>query len=102
MLACLQTLCRFFSNSSIQKTPNELKATVQLIFLAISIIRIPLLVYNGLVTRAVLIDAAWCIVPVAIGTLVGIRLAEYLPAEKFRAVAWIGFALMGGWLAMGS
>jgi len=83
-------------------TPKEIKATVQLIFLTISITRIPLLVYNGLVTEAVLVDTAWCLAPVALGTVVGIRLAEYLPAEKFRAVAWGGFGLMGAWLAMGS
>ena len=82
-------------------SPRQLKSTVQLLFIMTSLTRIPLIGSQGYFTREVLTDTAWCFLPLAVGAVAGVRLGDLLPPEKFRRIAWIGFLVMGAWLAVG-
>lgn len=82
-------------------SPDELKATIQLLFVLMNIVRIPLLYSKGLFTEQIIMSDAFAL-PLAVPvTWLGIKLARKVSTEKFRKTAWIAFGLMGLWLAIG-
>jgi len=77
------------------ETPDQLKATLQVVFTIWSLCRVPIAASQGMMTQQVLIESAIGLPAVFVGLAVGTRLARRISAERFRTVSWIAFAGMG-------
>lgn len=75
--------------------PDAVKATIQVLFLAMSLCRAPVAAAQGLMTQAIVRDALLSSALVVAGILLGIRLARRLPAVHFRRVAWTALGSLG-------
>ena len=77
------------------ESPDALRGTLQVLFLAISLFRAPIAAAQGLMEAPVWIHAAWGIPAVLAGQALGAALGRGVPAERFRGVAWIALGLLG-------
>ena len=77
------------------ESPDALKATLQILFLAMSLWRLPLAATQGLLDQAIWLNATAAVPAVIIGVASGIALARRVHPDRFRRVAWIGLGLLG-------
>lgn len=75
--------------------PDAVKATIQVLFLAMSACRAPVATAQGLMTRAIVHDALLAAAVVVGGILLGIRLSRRLHADHFRRVSWLALGALG-------
>ncbi len=75
--------------------PDALKATIQLLFLSISLIRLPVAAIQGQIDASVLRDAALATPVVIAGAWIGMWIARRVDPERFRRACWIGLAGLG-------
>jgi uncharacterized membrane protein YfcA len=78
--------------------PVELKATIQCIFLGISVSRAPIAAASGLMGGGVWRDALAALPLAFLGLWAGHRLSHRLSPERFRRTAWIGLGVLGALL----
>jgi uncharacterized membrane protein YfcA len=75
--------------------PDALKATVQLLFLSISVLRLPMAAAQGHFDAGVWSDAAVGVPAVIAGAWLGLRVARRVDAQRFRRACWLGLAALG-------
>jgi uncharacterized membrane protein YfcA len=78
--------------------PIALKATIQSIFLGISLSRAPIAAASGLMGGGVWRDALFALPIAFLGLWAGHRLSHRLSPERFRTTAWIGLGILGALL----
>ncbi len=84
------------------ENPLVLKATVQSLFLAMGLSRLPLAASRGLLSGSIWAEAALMIPAVVVGVAIGVALAERTHPDRFRRACWIGLGLLGiGLLTIG-
>jgi hypothetical protein len=76
-------------------TPEQLKATLQALFLVSTFARMAIASGQGVMTRDVLWDAALATPFAVAGQFVGNALSSRLSAERFRRTAWLGLLALG-------
>lgn len=82
------------------ENPEALKATVQALFTAMSLVRFPVASFQGLIDAAVLRDAALAVPLLLAGVWLGTRLARRVDPERFRQACWVAFAVLGAVLLL--
>ncbi len=75
--------------------PEALKATIQALFLTISLSRVPVAAAQGLMGPTVWRDAALGAPFVVAGLLLGIAVGRRVSPEHFRRAAWVGLLALG-------
>lgn len=75
--------------------PEAVKATIQVLFLSMSVLRAPIASAQGLMSGAIVRDALLAAVFVVAGILLGIRLARRLHPDHFRRVSWTVLGALG-------
>ncbi|MDH3685356.1 MAG: sulfite exporter TauE/SafE family protein [Myxococcales bacterium] len=75
--------------------PVALKATIQSIFLGISLSRAPIAAASGLMGGGVWRDAATALPLAFVGLWAGHQLSRRLSPERFRRAAWLALGLLG-------
>lgn len=76
-------------------SPEQLKATLQALFLCSTFARMALASAQGVMTHAVLLEAALATPFAVAGQFAGNALSARLSAERFRRVAWMGLLALG-------
>lgn len=76
-------------------SPEQLKATLQALFLCSTFARMALASAQGVMTQAVLLEAALATPFAVAGQYAGNALSARLSAERFRRVAWMGLLALG-------
>jgi uncharacterized membrane protein YfcA len=76
-------------------TPEQLKATLQALFLCATFARMALASAQGVMTHAVLWDAALATPFALAGQYAGNALSSRLSGERFRRLAWMGLLALG-------
>ncbi len=77
------------------ETPDQVRATIQALFLTISTSRALISASQDLFDRAILIDAVFSIPAMAIGLLAGFALSRRVGAERFRVASWVALGVLG-------
>ena len=77
------------------ETPDALRGTLQVLFLAISTSRALTSTAQGLFDRAILMDSLVGIPLMALGLWAGFRLSRRVSAERFRNVSWGALGVLG-------
>ena len=80
--------------------PVALKATIQSIFLGISLSRAPLAAASGLMGGGIWRDALTALPLAFLGLWAGHSLSHRLSPERFRRYAWIGLGVLGALLCV--
>jgi uncharacterized membrane protein YfcA len=75
--------------------PEVLRATIQSIFLAMGLSRLPISAAQGLLTGPVWLEAAVLAPGAIVGIILGTALARRVPADRFRRACWIALGLLG-------
>ncbi len=75
--------------------PEALKGTVQGLFLAMGVLRLPAAMAQGLVDGPIWRDAALAVPAGVVGISIGIALARRIDPERFRRACWIALGLLG-------
>jgi uncharacterized membrane protein YfcA len=75
--------------------PEVLKATLQSIFLAMSLSRLPMAAAQGLLTGPIWVEAALMAPGAIVGVVVGTALARRIPPDRFRSACWVALGLLG-------
>lgn len=75
--------------------PDRLRATLQALFLGISLTRLPVAAAQGLITTAIWIDFALALPITLAAVALGDRLARRTDPSRFRRWCWLGLGLMG-------
>lgn len=78
-----------------QEPPDALKATVQILFLSISVLRLPMAAAQGHFDAAVWRDVAIGVPAVVGGAWAGLRVARRIDPNRFRRICWMGLAALG-------
>ncbi|MHC4607012.1 MAG: TSUP family transporter [Planctomycetota bacterium] len=78
-----------------REAPEQLKATLNTIFLVMAVSRLPIAASQGLITIDMCRDGAVLLPVVLGGTVGGIFLARLIPPEKFRKTCWVALGLLG-------
>jgi uncharacterized membrane protein YfcA len=81
-------------------TPDQLKATLQALFLCSTFARMALASAQGVMTSSVFWDAALATPFALAGQYAGNALSSRLSGERFRRAAWLGLLALGGVLAI--
>lgn len=76
--------------------PNRVRATLQGVFLPLSVLAIGGHAIAGLWTETVAALSILALPAAALGTVVGNRLARHLPQDRFQTVLWAILLLLGG------
>jgi hypothetical protein len=77
------------------EAPDALKATVQMLFLSISVSRLPIALVQGHLDAAVWRQVAIAVPPVVLGAWAGLRIARSVDPQRFRRACWMGLAALG-------
>jgi len=77
------------------ETPDQIRATIQALFLTISTSRLLIAASQGLFDRAIVLDALFSIPAMGIGLLAGFALSRRVGAERFRVASWIALGVLG-------
>jgi uncharacterized membrane protein YfcA len=77
------------------ESPEVLKATLQSLFLAMGLARLPMAATQGLLTQSMWVESLLVIPALAAGLAGGIALARYVPPDRFRRTCWIALGLLG-------
>lgn len=80
--------------------PQALKATNQLIFLTMGLMRLPTASVQGQIPPAIWIEAAVAAPVLLAGIYAGIRLSRRVSPTHFRRVSWLALGAMGGILVL--
>ena len=75
--------------------PIALKATIQSVFLGISLSRAPIALFSGLMGGSVWRDSLVALPLAFFGLWTGHQLSKRLSAERFRRAAWIALGVLG-------
>lgn len=75
--------------------PDRLRATLQALFMGISLTRLPVAAAQGLITSAIWLDFALALPITLAAVALGDRLARRTEPERFRRWCWFGLGLMG-------
>lgn len=75
--------------------PEALKATIQCLFLAMGLSRLPVAAAQGLLTGSVWGDAALLTPAAILGVVAGTSLARRVEPSRFRRACWIALGLLG-------
>jgi uncharacterized membrane protein YfcA len=78
------------------ESPLALKATIQTIFLTISLCRAPVAAASGQLGGDVLRDAVSTLPLALAGLWIGDRLSRRVAPDRFRLLAWVALGLLGG------
>jgi hypothetical protein len=76
-------------------SPDQLKATLQALFLVSAFARMAIASGQGVMTRDVLWDAAFATPFAVAGQFLGNALSSRLSPERFRRAAWLGLLALG-------
>jgi len=82
--------------------PEVLKATVQMNFLAFTVIRLSTAVSIGLIDGRIARLALGLAPVIVVGAVAGLALGRRMPAERFRTASWVALGLLGIGLALRS
>jgi uncharacterized membrane protein YfcA len=80
--------------------PQALKATNQLIFFCMGLMRLPTASAQGQIPSSIWIEAGLVVPLLVAGILAGIRLGRRVRADQFRRICWLALGAMGGVLAL--
>ncbi|MCP4003472.1 MAG: sulfite exporter TauE/SafE family protein [bacterium] len=80
-------------------SPESLKATLYVLLLCTVSIRIPGAWSQGMFPSEVWRAAALSVVPVLVGSLLGIALARRIDPMRFRRLSWVALGGLGFWIA---
>lgn len=80
--------------------PEEIKASLQAVFLVTGSIRLLMVGAKGLLTTPVWVHSLLCIPGLIFAAQIGIFLSRRLSPKKFRTAVWVLFGLMGGYLLL--
>lgn len=75
--------------------PAALKGTIQAIFLAMSLARLPLAILQGQLGAAAWTGAAVGLPGVLVGLAAGLALGRRVPARQFRRLSWAALGVLG-------
>jgi hypothetical protein len=75
--------------------PDALRGTLQVLFLTVSLLRLPIAAFQGMMEASVWIHAAWGVPAVLVGQALGGLVGRRVPADGFRQVAWAALAVLG-------
>ena len=81
--------------------PAALRATIQVLFLSISLCRAPIATYQGLMSTEVVRQSLFSLPAVLIGLAIGLALGSRTQPERFRAVSWVALGALGFLLLVG-
>jgi len=77
------------------ESPEVLKATLQSLFLAMGLARLPMAATQGLLSQSMWVESV-LVIPALIGGLAGgMALARHIPPDRFRRTCWIALGLLG-------
>lgn len=82
------------------ETPDQIRATIQALFLTISTSRALISASQGLFDRAVLVDSLFSIPAMGVGLLLGFALSRRVGAERFRGASWVALGVLGAVLIL--
>ena len=82
-------------------SPDALRGSIQVLFLSISLARVPVAWGHGMWTERALLHALFALPFVAAGLLAGARLARRASAAQFRKSAWLALGFLGLVLLLG-
>jgi uncharacterized membrane protein YfcA len=77
------------------EAPERLKATMQVVFLVMGVLRVPVAAAQGLFSAAVLRGALIGVPVVALGTILGVAFARRFDAARFRRACWAALGVLG-------
>jgi uncharacterized membrane protein YfcA len=77
------------------ESPAALKGTIQALFLAMGLTRLPLAIVEGQLGAAAWTGAALGLPGVLAGLAAGLALGRRVPAARFRRVAWAALGVLG-------
>lgn len=77
------------------ETPEDLVATIQVLFVSISVVRLPLATAQGQVGMEALATAGLALPILAAGSWTGRLLARRVDAARFRRVCWVALGVLG-------
>jgi uncharacterized membrane protein YfcA len=80
--------------------PQALKATNQLVFLSMGLIRLPTASAQGMMTASIWVEAAIVAPFVLAGLAIGIWLGRRVRPAQFRRASWVALGAMGGTLLL--
>jgi uncharacterized membrane protein YfcA len=80
--------------------PQAIKATNQLMFLTMGLIRLPTATAQGMMTTSIWIEASLMAPFVLAGLFTGIRLSGRVSPTQFRRASWLALGAMGGALLL--
>lgn len=80
--------------------PDIQRATIQVLFLAISTSRALLSAAEGLFDRSILVDSAFSVPAMVIGLIAGYAISLRVGAERFRLASWLALAALGAVLVL--
>lgn len=80
--------------------PDAIKGTLQALFLATALTRVPVAASQGLMAGPVWTEAALGAPFVLAGLFSGIALGRRVAAQRLRRIAWVGLGLLGGVLLL--
>ncbi|MGH0033473.1 MAG: TSUP family transporter [Myxococcota bacterium] len=75
--------------------PDALKATIQVLFVSISLFRLPIAAAQGHLDAEVLGRVVVGVPAVALGAWLGLRLARRVEPQRFRRACWLGLTGLG-------
>lgn len=81
---------------------EEIKASLQAVFMVSGLLRLPLVGAKGMLTSQVLTHSLLCAPAIVAAALLGIFLCRRVSPEKFRAAVWVVFGVMGLYLVLQS
>lgn len=81
-------------------TPSQMKATTQLVFFSMAVLRVPMALSQGMFSPQIVRDAAIGAPVLALGLLGGIAAGHRLSPARFRTISWIFFGILGLKLAL--
>lgn len=81
--------------------PAVLRGTLQIIFLASGMCRLPVSAAQGLIDEAIALDSLLAVPFLAPGVLIGAALAHRVDPHRFRKACWIGLGTLGFALLIG-
>ncbi len=78
--------------------PDVLKATLQVLFVITTTVRLPAAIAKQLLSAEMVWDAVLALPALLLGLVCGIRLSQRVRPDGFRRLSWVGLALLGLWI----
>jgi hypothetical protein len=76
-------------------SPDQLRGTLQALFLVAGLIRLPAAMQQGMITERIWWDSGIGLIAVLAGSGIGLLLGRHLTADKFQRVSWVALGVLG-------